>query len=348
MTSRTQSGSPTGSSSWPGTRPVFPPSSRFRAGAASAPRPRSRPQGKRLQRSRPPAGPRPHKPPGVHLRIDFRSNQRLIVLVASTHRGKAMKRLIAALMGGLIGSAGAQDMTRYLDLTSPDMVAADTTRAEVEAQLAAAAPGHPADFTGKHLSGLDLSGLDLSHAVLRAARLNKTKLTAARLDGAVLDQAWLLEADLSKASLKQASLFAAQMQRAKLDGADLSGARIAADLSGASLVGASLKGADLGADMKNQSMGLMRAVLKSARLDRVDARDANLARADLEFASLEGADLSGASLVGAALAGANLKAATVAGADFSGADVDAMRLIAPVGTAKNLDKAENRARMLSK
>ena len=47
------------------------------------------------------------------------------------------------------------------------------------------------------------------------------------------------------------------------------------------------------------------------------------------------------------MAGANLKAATIAGADFAGADVDAMRLIAPVGTAKNLDKAENRARMLS-
>ena len=58
------------------------------------------------------------------------------------------------------------------------------------------------------------------------------------------------------------------MQRAKLDGADLSGARIAADLTGASLVGALLIGANLSADMKNQSMGLMRAVLKSATIEQ--------------------------------------------------------------------------------
>ncbi len=67
--------------------------------------------------------------------------------------------------------------------------------------------------------------------------------------------------------MKGANLFASQMLRARLDGADLSGARVAADLTGASLVGASIAGANLGADMRNQSMGLMRAVLKSANLD---------------------------------------------------------------------------------
>jgi uncharacterized protein YjbI with pentapeptide repeats len=45
------------------------------------------------------------------------------------------------------------------------------------------------------------------------------------------------------------------MPRARLDGANLP-ARIAADLTGASLVGASIAGANLGADMRNQSMGL--------------------------------------------------------------------------------------------
>jgi uncharacterized protein YjbI with pentapeptide repeats len=62
------------------------------------------------------------------------------------------------------------------------------------------------------------------------------------------------------------------MSRARLAGADLSKARVAADLTSASLVGASIADAQLGADMRNQSMGLMRAVLKSANLERLNAR----------------------------------------------------------------------------
>ena len=49
------------------------------------------------------------------------------------------------------------------------------------------------------------------------------------------------------------------MRGANLSGADLSKARIAGDLMRANLSGAKLIGADLSADMKNQSMGLMRA-----------------------------------------------------------------------------------------
>ena len=41
-------------------------------------------------------------------------------------------------------------------------------------------------------------------------------------------------------------------------------------------------------------MGLMRAVLKSANLDRAVLRDADLSHVDLEFASLRNADLTNA------------------------------------------------------
>jgi hypothetical protein len=185
---------------------------------------------------------------------------------SSLARAKGWRHTAVAVAWGMPGVtsavAAAQDMMRHVDLTSPERTTAETTRADVEAKILAAKPT-PVDLTGKKLSGLDLSGLDLSHGLLRAARLNKTKLAGPKLDGAILDQAWLLEADLSQATLKGASMFAAQIQRARIDGADLSGARIAADLTGASLVGASLIGADLGADMKNQSMGLMHAVLRS-------------------------------------------------------------------------------------
>ena len=86
------------------------------------------------------------------------------------------------------------------------------------------------------------------------------------------------------------------MRGAKLDGANLAGARITADISGGSLLHTILTGANLSADMKNQSMGLMRAVLRSANLSGADLRQADLSRADLEFASLTNANLTGASL----------------------------------------------------
>ena len=47
--------------------------------------------------------------------------------------------LVAALaLFGLSGGAAAQDMMRHVDLTSPDMVAAEMTRAQVQAALAEA------------------------------------------------------------------------------------------------------------------------------------------------------------------------------------------------------------------
>jgi len=68
-------------------------------------------------------------------------------------------------------------------------------------------------------------------------------------------------------SLKGANLFASQMLRARLDGADLSQARVAAELDRRKPCRSSIAGANLSADMRNQSMGLMRAVLKSANLN---------------------------------------------------------------------------------
>jgi uncharacterized protein YjbI with pentapeptide repeats len=250
-------------------------------------------------------------------------------------------------LAALAPTALAQDMTQYLDLKSDEFTKADLTRADVEALIAARKASTRIDLQAKRLNKLDLSGLDLSNANLQSARINGTDLSKAKLDGAVLDQAWGLDADLTGASLKGASLFATQLMGAKVDGADLSNSRIAADFSRASLKGAKFDHADLSADMKNQSMGLMRGVFKSADLEHASFRDANLARVVLDYAQLDNADLTGANLMGSELGGANLTGANVTGANFSGADVNSARLLKLTGrdtatglaSAKNLDRA---------
>ncbi len=233
----------------------------------------------------------------------------------------------------------AQDMLQGVDLTQPAYSKSEFTRAQIEALLAA----RQTDFSGRSLNGLDLSGLDLSGANLRAARLNKARLAGAILDGAILDQAWLIEADLTGASLKGARAFAAQMQRLRGDGADFSRARVAGDLSGASLRGATFNEADLSADMKNQSMGLMRAVLRSAVLEGAQFRRANLMSADLRFAHAAGADFANANLVNADASGADLTGAIFTGAATRDLDVDSARIDAaaegPLRDAQHLDRA---------
>ena len=238
----------------------------------------------------------------------------------------------------------AQDMLQGVDLAQPAYSQAELTRADVEKSLAMRAASASLDFSGKSLNGLDLSHLDLTNANFRAARLNRAILQGANLDGAILDQAWLIEADLGGASLRGAHAFAAQMQRMKADGADFSQARLAGDLTGASLRGAIFDGADLAADMKNQSMGLMRAVLRSTQLQGARFHRANLMSADLRFAHAAGADFDGANLANADAAGADFTGVNWRDAKTDGLDLDSARIDADavdhLSLAQHLDRAQ--------
>jgi uncharacterized protein YjbI with pentapeptide repeats len=237
----------------------------------------------------------------------------------------------------------AQDMLQGVDLAQPAYSQAELTRADIEAALQHRKSGHKVDLSEKSLNGLDLSGLDLHGVDFRAARLNKTSLAGARLDDAILDQAWLIEADLTGASLKGAHAFATQMQRMRADGADFAHARLAGDLTGASVRGANFSEADLSADMKNQSMGLMRAVLRSAALEGARFHNANLASADLRFARAAGADFSNANLKGADAAGADFTSVNWTGAKTDGLDLDSAQIDtaarATLSGAQNVDRA---------
>ncbi len=261
---------------------------------------------------------------------------------AGVEPGMHMRLFQRAAIGALLFSPApllAQDMLQGVDLSQPAYSQSELTRAEVESAVKAG----KLDFSGKSLNGLDLSGLDLTGANFRAARLNKARLAGAKLDKAILDQAWLMQADLTGASLKGAQAFAAQMQKLRGDGADFSGARVAGDLSGASLRNAIFNGANLSADMKNQSMGLMRAVLRSALLDNAKFVAANLMSADLRFAHAGGADFTDANLMNADAAGADFTGSLFKGAMTKDLDLDSAQIDAAsegaLSQAQHLDRA---------
>ena len=193
------------------------------------------------------------------------------------------------------------------------------TREQVVAALAEASASTPADFYSKNLSGLDLSGIDFKGANLTAAVLNRSNLTGANLSRCNLTVSFAEGANLTNADLRGAMMFSMQLQGANLKGANLSGARLIGDLRKANLEGSVLTKMDGAADMKNQSMGLMRANIVSANLRGADLSGSDFSRADFSFSDLSGANLAGTRLGGAEFSGTDLRGANLAGADLSGA-----------------------------
>ncbi len=265
---------------------------------------------------------------------------------------RSFLRDLGRRLGGIVALAavarnargqGMDMMMRGLDLDSPRMTEAELDRAAVEAMIHR---GGPVDLRGRGLNGLDLAGLDLREADLTGARLNRSRLAGARLDGAKLAQVWAIEADFSEASLRGADLFQGQFPRARFDRADLTGARLIGNFTGARFRKAVLRELRGGADLTNQSMGLIRAVLRSADLEGADLRDADLTLADMEYVRLRGADLRGARLVKAMLGGADLTGARVDGLDLAEADIASAVLRDLVGREglKGLERARNRDR----
>jgi PQQ-dependent catabolism-associated CXXCW motif protein len=210
----------------------------------------------------------------------------------------------------------------------------DLDATQIREILAAASPEKPADFAGRSLENLDLSNVDfkranLSKANLFGAKLEGADLSGADLSGAKLDLAWIMRANFTDADLSNASLFGpvvssgletSEAEAPIFKRTNFSGARIIARLSRFDLRGAIFVGARMGADMKNQSMGLMRTDLSGANLAGANFSKADLGRALMRFANLTGSDLSGATLTGVDLSGADLSGADLTGADATDAD----------------------------
>lgn len=240
--------------------------------------------------------------------------------------------------------ASAQDLIQYFDLTSDEFTKADMSRADIEAALAKLPERGTLDLSGKRLNKLDLSGMDLTRTKLTSARINGCNFKGTNFSGVSLDGAWALKSDFTDAIFIGTSLFQTQMMDAKLDGADFSNAMVGADMSRASLIKARFQDAMLAPDLTNQSMGLMRGVLKSAKLDGASFKGANLMRSSFDFASLRGADFEGANLESAELSGADLTGANITKANFDKADINGAKLIDLRGreSATGLDTALNR------
>jgi uncharacterized protein YjbI with pentapeptide repeats len=260
-----------------------------------------------------------------------------------------MYRLAPLLLASILLAVPAQaeqDLLLGADMGSAAMTKAEMNRADIEA-LIAGAVGKPVDLSDKALAGLDLSGLNLRGANLRTARLNKANLRGADLTGANLrgadltganlEQAWLIKADLSGAKLVGAKMFGITARGANLSGADLSRSMPIGDFKEANMAGATLVDLKGGADIRNQSMGLMRAVFVSVNLRGANLKGADLGRSRLEYADLTDADLTDVVLMGSDLSGANLTGATVSGADFKNVDVSGARLVSLKGQDSTKD-----------
>jgi uncharacterized protein YjbI with pentapeptide repeats len=194
------------------------------------------------------------------------------------------------------------------------------TREQVVARLAAGTTDHPASFAGANLTGLDLSGLDLSRvdftgATLSRAKFVKAKMFATNFDRAVARMADFSGAtmdlsvmrggtDMSGAILRDVSLFAVIMPGANFTDADLTGARLVASATGAIFVRAKLDHADLGADPRNQPMGVMRNDFTDCDFTGADLSNANLRKAKLIRANFTKANVSGADVTLSDLSGA--------------------------------------------
>jgi uncharacterized protein YjbI with pentapeptide repeats len=217
------------------------------------------------------------------------------------------------------------------------LLAAALTRSQVQSMLASTPAGQKPSFVGMSLAGADLhdldfsnadlSGADLSGADLRGAKLVGSKLVEAKLPDAKLNLAWIMGADFSHADLSGADLetlvVSAGMQTlpqeaATFVGANLSGAKVTARFNLDDMRGANLSHIQASADMRSQSMGLIRTEFSQADLSGANFQGAALAHANFEFAKLSRANFSGADLSYADLTGADLTDADLTGANTTG------------------------------
>ena len=115
----------------------------------------------------------------------------------------------------------------------------------------------------------------------------------ADLSGATLDVSTMRGTDFTHAKLVGASLYAVIIQGVNFTDADLTRVRIIGAAQGAIFVRAKLDHADLGADPRNQPMGVMRTDLTSSDLSGADLTGANLRKSEVDARDAHGREPHG-------------------------------------------------------
>jgi uncharacterized protein YjbI with pentapeptide repeats len=199
---------------------------------------------------------------------------------------------------------------------------ADASRAEILSIIHSTPSGKAPDLKMISANNMNLAGIDFRGANLHGTQFQHSDLKQARLAGSNLDLTNLMHADFSGADLHGTSLYGTVAIDADFRGANLSDAKLLGNFHDADFIKADLRKARAGANMSNQSMGLIRFVGVNAKFDGAQMADADLAVCDVRFASFRDADLRGASFKSCDLRQADFSGANMAGADLTGARLD--------------------------
>lgn len=213
-------------------------------------------------------------------------------------------------------------LAAFVAVVGTSSARADTSRAKILSVIHSTPPGKAPDLQMKSANNLDLAGIDFKGANLHGVELKHSNLKKADLAGTNMDLSILSGADLGGADLHGASLYGTVAIGTVFHDANLAKAKLLGNFHDADFIKADLTKARAGANMSNQSMGLIRFVGVNARFDGAHMENANLAVCDVRFASFRDADLRGVSFKDCDLRQADFSGAAMTGADLTGARLD--------------------------
>lgn len=199
------------------------------------------------------------------------------------------------------------------------------------------------DFRGQDMSGIDFRGADLFYTHMRDVNLSGSNFENANLDLAIMPGT-----NLEGANFRNARLNITELGDAILKGADLTETEFIVKAKGADFEGATLVRIKGGANMNNQSMGMLRTILDYANLKNANLQDADISFCTMKFGNLMNANLNGANLTwcdlskadftGADLTNANLTKAKLTGTIFK--NIKGKDTIIGLDTARDIKSAE--------
>lgn len=217
------------------------------------------------------------------------------------------------------------------------------SRDEIISRINNTADGERPDLRHTQFTDNDLTNMDFKQANLHGLVLKKINFSDSDFSGTNMDVTILTNSNFENVNFENASLYAVVAIDVNFRNANLSNARIIANMKNANLVGTNLQNARAGANTKNQPMGLMRTIIKYAKLDKADLTNATFNLCEARFASFVDANLTGADLTNCDLRKADFTGANLTNTNLTGAKLDGtiFKGIKGKDTIIGLDKADS-------